>query len=78
MIRHVLSVAIALGALRDPGCGSGKESSSGPNAPCTRERDCRKGLVCAKGVCVSVDELEDAGSEGDGAVRSDEDGEDEG
>jgi hypothetical protein len=45
----------ALGARRDPGCGGTDSPSSGPNAPCTRSKDCSANLVCAEGVCSEPD-----------------------
>lgn len=53
MLRASAAVVIALGltgAARD--CGGGEEPAGGPNAPCTRSRDCTSGLACAEGVCV--------------------------
>jgi hypothetical protein len=52
---------LALGIFRDPGCGGADASESAVNAPCTRDHDCRSGLVCSKGVCVSSSEVKDAG-----------------
>jgi hypothetical protein len=52
----LVSVAVAWGALaRDPGCGGADSPSSGPNAPCTRSKDCSAGLVCEEGVCTERD-----------------------
>jgi hypothetical protein len=44
-----------LGARRDPGCGGADSPSSGPNAPCTRSKDCTGALVCTEGVCTEPD-----------------------
>ncbi|WP_394838378.1 hypothetical protein LVJ94_15870 [Pendulispora rubella] len=66
MIRHAVTVALALGlAARDPGCGSSTSSSSDLIAPCTRDRDCRGGLVCDRGVCIKPRPSSDGGSEPD-------------
>jgi hypothetical protein len=40
---------------RDPGCGGSDSPSSGPNAPCTRTKDCGGDLVCTGGVCTEAD-----------------------
>lgn len=51
--------ALALFGFRGPGCGGGgDERAVGLNGPCTRARDCERGLRCFEGVCVP----EDAGS----------------
>ena len=59
MVRNVVAFGlVSLGALalgRDPGCGGADSPSSGPNAPCTRSKDCSGGLVCAEGVCTEPD-----------------------
>jgi hypothetical protein len=57
VIRHTLVAgAMLLGLAHDPGgCGSVDSSSSGPNAPCTRSKDCRDGLTCERGVCSGPD-----------------------
>jgi hypothetical protein len=39
----------------EPGCGGAESPSSGPNAPCTRTKDCGGDLVCAEGVCTELD-----------------------
>ncbi len=58
----VLLVGLALIAWRDPGCGGVDTTTSGPNAPCTRDKDCNDGLTCAHGVCASPDAgIDDAG-----------------
>jgi hypothetical protein len=46
---------VALGMIRDPGCGGPDSPSSGPNAPCTRSKDCFTGLECVQGVCIAPD-----------------------
>lgn len=68
MVRHsvafVLYGTLAWGAVgfsgsgvarRDPGCGGADSPSSGPNAPCTRTKDCGGDLVCTEGVCTEPD-----------------------
>lgn len=55
MLRQAVALSLALGILRGPGCGDVDSPSNGPNAPCTRDRDCREPLVCAQGVCVTAD-----------------------
>jgi hypothetical protein len=59
---NVVALALAsIGALgfssgsRDPGCGGADSPSSGPNAPCTRTKDCGGDLVCTEGVCTQAD-----------------------
>jgi len=48
--------AFGLGsARRDPGCGGSDSPESGPNAPCTRTKDCAGNLVCTEGVCTEAD-----------------------
>ena len=48
--------ALGLGsARRDPGCGGSDSPESGPNAPCTRTKDCGGNLVCTEGVCTEAD-----------------------
>jgi len=60
VIRNAV-VAIALASFsafgfgRDPGCGGADSPSSGPNAPCTRTKDCGGDLVCMEGVCTEPD-----------------------
>ena len=49
----VLGVAGISLLARDPGCGSVDSSSSGANAPCTRDYDCTSGLECVGGVCTA-------------------------
>lgn len=50
--RAVLLV-VALGGLGDPSCGT-DTPPGGPNAPCTRPKDCGEGLTCTpEGFCVS-------------------------
>ncbi|HWL85958.1 MAG TPA: hypothetical protein VNO21_09160, partial [Polyangiaceae bacterium] len=59
---------------RDPGCGSSADSlSSEANAPCTRDHDCRGGLICPRGVCVSPLGSLDAGSDDGGDAGADAD-----
>ena len=69
MIRHVLFAGL-LAAAYDPSCGDVDSTSSGPNAPCTRDRDCRDGLVCGHGVCVDPDAGVTGDGGGDGASES--------
>ena len=42
-------------AAADPSCGGGDTTASGLNAPCTRDKDCKDGLACARGVCADPD-----------------------
>jgi hypothetical protein len=51
---RALLLLVSLGALRDPSCGT-DTTTGGPNAPCTRNKDCEDGLSCTQGVCVSPD-----------------------
>jgi hypothetical protein len=51
--RSAFLLVIVLGALRDP-CGTDTDAA-GPNAPCTRTKDCENGLTCAGGVCSPLD-----------------------
>ncbi len=47
---------VAFGLARDPGgCGGIDDPDGGTNAPCTRNSDCRGGLVCMEGVCTGPD-----------------------
>ena len=61
MIRNAVALAaLTLGGLgsfggREPGCGGTDSPSSGPNAPCTRTKDCGGNLVCREGVCTDAD-----------------------
>jgi hypothetical protein len=48
-------VALGFGSGKDPGCGGGDSPSGGENAPCTRTKDCKRGLVCEEGVCTEPD-----------------------
>jgi len=41
---------LGVAGLRGPGCG-GDDVAHGPNAPCTRAKDCEPGLLCVSGVC---------------------------
>lgn len=50
MTRAAILVGLLVAA-HDPSCGGTDAPPSGPNAPCTRDHDCRDGLVCARGVC---------------------------
>jgi hypothetical protein len=61
-----LDALSAVGARRDPGCGGADSPSSGPNAPCTRSKDCGSGLVCAEGVCTEPDSGATPPSDGGG------------
>ncbi len=56
MLPKGLLFIVALGALRDPSCGTDAQAN-GPNGPCTRTTDCEEGLVCPPqgGFCVSPD-----------------------
>ena len=54
-MRSAFLVVIALIAARDTSCGGVDSTSSGPNAPCTRDKDCKEGLACTRGVCVNPD-----------------------
>jgi hypothetical protein len=64
VIRHALLLAAASLSLlaREPGCGGVDSSSSGVNAPCTRDYDCASGLTCQQGVCTGP--AVDAGTDG--------------
>lgn len=62
MVRHSVVVLLcgslawgSIGLGRDPGCGGADSPSGGPNAPCTRSKDCGGNLVCAEGVCTEPD-----------------------
>jgi hypothetical protein len=62
VVRNAVALAlVSLSALgfargaRDPGCGGADSPSSGPNAPCTRTKDCAGDLVCREGVCTEAD-----------------------
>jgi hypothetical protein len=58
VLRNVVALAFMTGIAglsRDPGCGGADSPSSGPNAPCTRSRDCSGGLECNEGVCTDPD-----------------------
>ncbi len=49
-------VTAVLGLGREPGgCSGGGESEGIVNAPCTRDKDCRRALSCVEGVCTSPD-----------------------
>jgi hypothetical protein len=56
------ALGIALVFARDPGCGGVESTSSGINAPCTRDRDCKDELTCEKGVCTGHSK-DDAGAD---------------
>lgn len=57
-----LFLLVALGALRDPSCGT-DTPAGGLNTPCTRPSDCQGGLTCAGAMCVVLDAgMGDAGS----------------
>jgi len=54
------SVVVLIGVatlvlLCGPGCGDVDHPESGPNAPCTRSKDCRHELRCVDGVCLDPD-----------------------
>jgi hypothetical protein len=55
------------------GCGGEDASSSGVNAPCTRNYDCATGLTCNSGLCAGPNEDAggDAGGGGKDAASSD-------
>lgn len=55
MVRGLGTLVVVLGLVRDPGCSSVDDPSGGPNAPCTRSKDCRDDLVCSEGVCRDLD-----------------------
>ena len=63
VLRQALVFGVAGFSLmaRDPGCSGVDSTSSGPNAPCTRDYDCASGLICKGGVC--------AGPDGDGGAK---------
>lgn len=57
---------LGVAGLRGPGCG-GDDAAHGPNAPCTRSKDCTPGLLCVNGVC--EDPVPDASSaDGEGGL----------
>jgi hypothetical protein len=60
VLRHALVLGVAGLALlaTSLGCSDVDSSSSGANAPCTRDYDCEGDLTCQQGVC--------AAPEGDG------------
>ena len=47
-------VGVALFAV-EGGCGESDYPSNGPNAPCTRSKDCSAGLTGIVGVCTDPD-----------------------
>jgi hypothetical protein len=51
----LFAFGLMLGVARDPGGCGGVDSSStsGVNAPCTRDKDCKDDLACQKGVCTA-------------------------
>ena len=53
VVRHALLFGFASLSLvgRAYDCGAVDSSSSGVNAPCTRDNDCASGLTCQGGVC---------------------------
>jgi hypothetical protein len=59
-----MAFGLTLGLSHDPSCGGVDSPTSGPNAPCTRDKDCRDGLVCSGGVCA----VPDAGPADDGGA----------
>jgi hypothetical protein len=73
VIRQALVLGVASLSLlaRDPGCSSVDSSgTSGANAPCTRDYDCKDGLTCRGGVCTGPSKdggLSDGGGSTDGA-----------
>lgn len=71
-LRVTALVALALGLAREPACGDPGDPPGGPNAPCTRERDCTAGLTCVGGVCTGADAalpVVDAGPDAVDATR---------
>lgn len=47
---------VAFGLAREPGgCGGDGDGDGRVNAPCTRDRDCRRELSCVEGVCTAPD-----------------------
>ena len=67
-MRIALLVVVALIAARDPSCGGGDAPTSGPNAPCTRDKDCKEGLACTRGVCADPDAAAPSDGGADGAT----------
>jgi hypothetical protein len=62
---------VALGLARDPGgCGAVDDPDGGTNAPCTRNSDCRSGLICSDGVCAGPDSGNTPPKNDGGAVDS--------
>ena len=47
--------AVLLVLFVGPGCDGVDHPQYGPNAPCTRNKDCRHGLACVDGVCRDPD-----------------------
>jgi hypothetical protein len=72
VVRGALLLGVAAVALyaSGAGCGSAVDSSSGLNAPCTRDKDCQDGLTCEEGVCTgpSVDAGGDASDASDAGL----------
>jgi hypothetical protein len=68
-MRFALALLL-LGLARDPSCGGVDTPPSGVNAPCTRDKDCQAGLVCASGVCASPNAASpaDGGSDAEDAA----------
>jgi hypothetical protein len=64
VLRHALwfGVGVTLSLARGPGCGEADDAEGSVNAPCTRDKDCRRELACARGVCAE----RDAGGTGGG------------
>lgn len=62
-----MALGIALAFARDPGGCGGDDTPGGPNAPCTRPKDCANGLVCSEGVCTAPDSGVAAGDSGSDA-----------
>ena len=63
VVAKLAALGIALLFARDPGCGGVESTSSGVNAPCTRDHDCKDELTCEKGVCTGPDKDDDAGAD---------------
>jgi hypothetical protein len=61
---RALFFLVALGALRDPSCGT-DTPAGGPNTPCTRSSDCQGGLTCTANGCVAADAAAPDGGQSD-------------
>jgi hypothetical protein len=69
VVRHALLLGFASLSLvaHDSDCSGVDSSSSGVNAPCTRDTDCASGLTCQGGVCTGP--AVDAGTEDGGGSK---------